>query len=191
MQLRPRKRARHATAEQSCLPQDSESSSPQVEGQDLDAVPVAPELQVQHQFLLQLGTMHLPVQRKRVPGLQPALSFLSDWYKQDPVQFEVRLIGNAAEPSLFACIRETELQAYSLWGAAHSRLTEMQNGGVTAIVPVRTSQTVVHKLAEAFYSGFIELGDDVEELLVLANSMQVIFCHALSDICLVHQQQQQ
>ena len=83
-------------------------------------------------------------------GMQPAVSLLSDWYKQDPAQFEVKLIGNAAEPSLFACIRETELQAHSLWGAARSRLTEMQNGGTTAVVPVRTSQSVVHKLAEAF-----------------------------------------
>lgn len=41
------------------------------------------------------------------------------------------------------------------------------------ILPVCTPPAVVKKLVEALYSGYIDLQQDVEQVLVLANCMQV------------------
>ena len=49
----------------------------------------------------------------------------------------------------------------------------MLTSGIETILPVRTCPAVVRRLVEALYAGTIELPEDVEQMLVLANCMQV------------------
>lgn len=66
-----------------------------------------------------------------------------------------------------------DLITHSPCAAAPIRQTGMQTSGLNTILPVCTPPAVVRKLVEALYSGCIELQEDVEQILVLANCMQV------------------
>ena len=167
-----RKRARKLASQPACQHEDSLLHSDQPQPQAALCSEVQ-EVQVQHEALLQLSGVQLPVQHRRLVGLQPAPQLSSAWMLPDPELVMVNLIGDAAQPETVNRIEQGRLIAHSQWGAARSRHSEMLNGGVNAVVPVRTSHAVVHKLAKALHSGFVQLGDDIEELLVLANSMQV------------------
>ena len=49
----------------------------------------------------------------------------------------------------------------------------MYNHGINTILPICTPAKVVKKVVEAIYGGHLELQDDVEALLILANCLQV------------------
>lgn len=61
-----------------------------------------------------------------------------------------------------------------------SRSTQMQPSGLEAIVPICTPVAAVKKFVTALYSGFITLQEDAEQILNLANCMQVVCCFHMS-----------
>lgn len=87
--------------------------------------------------------------------------------------YGVRLVGDTQQPEAYVGMATQDLVSCSQWGAARFRQSEMQDCGLHAVVPVRTSHALLLKLVKGLYSGHIELTDDVEELLLLANSMQM------------------
>ena len=75
-----------------------------------------------------------------------------------------------------------DLLSHSLWAKiSYDHKDDMQTcawtaagGAVHVVVPVTTSPAGVRKVVQALYSGKIDLGDDAEEILLLASAMQVI-----------------
>lgn len=126
--------------------------------------------------LLQLDSQMAPLCKKQlVKGCQPYPQLLQTWqeHEQDPAVCGARLIGDAQKPDDYVGVVVHDLISSSAWAAARLRRSDMQNSGIGTIVPVCTSAAVVKRLVEALYSGHIELQEDVEQLLVLANCMQV------------------
>ena len=88
--------------------------------------------------------------------------------------YAVRLIGDAQHPDDYVAVALPDLVAHSEWAAGRMRQAgNMYNQGINAVLPMCTPATVVKKIVEAIYSGYLELQDDVEQLLVLANYLQV------------------
>ena len=94
--------------------------------------------------------------------------------------FSVRLIGDSDRPHEHVGIGLADLLSHSLWAqTSYDHKDDMQTrdwttgGPVHVVLPVRTSPDAVRKIVQALYSGKILLGDDAEEILILASAMQV------------------
>ena len=81
----------------------------------------------------------------------------------------VSLVGDSRQPLLYTGISAETLATHSAWGAGRLKYEHSSHG----IVPVRTTASVVEKVVRALYSGSVDVGEDVEEILVLANALQV------------------
>ena len=137
---------------------------------------IRPAHQAEHTLLLDLGHVTAPVQHYQIQSCcSRNPSALQTWREHQctPAMYGVRLVGDTRQPDAFVGMATQDLVSCSQWGAARFRQSGMQDCGLHAVVPVRTSHAVVLKLVKGLYSGHIELTDDVEELLLLANSMQV------------------
>ena len=94
--------------------------------------------------------------------------------------FSVRLIGDSDRPHEHVGIGLADLLSHSLWAqTSYDHKDDMQTrdwttgGPVHVVLPVCTSPDAVRKIVQAVYSGKILLGDDAEEILILASAMQV------------------
>lgn len=85
----------------------------------------------------------------------------------------IRLIGDASKPNEYMGISLQDLTAHSASAAARLRQSRMQNSGMNTVVPVCIPPSVVRKLVRSFYTGILEMQEDVEQMLVLANCLQV------------------
>ena len=145
------------------------------------------QLQQEHfEPLLQLDSQVAPLCKKQlVKGCQPYPQLLQTWqeHEQNPAVCGTRLIGDTQQPDEYVGVVVHDLISHSAWAAARLRQSDMQSSGIGTIVPVRTSAAVVRRLVEALYSGHIELQEDVEQLLVLANCMQVGLLICSTDCC--------
>ena len=101
--------------------------------------------------------------------------------EQDTCLFSVRLVGDVDHPDQHVGIGLADLLSASLWAKiSYDHKDDMQTcdwtarGAVHVVVPVSTSPAAVRKVVQALYSGKIHLGDDAEEILLLASAMQVI-----------------
>ena len=83
------------------------------------------------------------------------------------------LSDHIQQPEAYVGMGMQDLVSCSQWGAARFRQSEVQDCGLHVVVPARTSHAVVLKPVKGLYIGHIELTDDVEKLLLLADSMQV------------------
>ena len=137
--------------------------------------------QEQPQLVLQLNSTTAPSRRVQlVKGHLPLPNLLATWKEQhhDCHLYEARLVGDAQHPNNYIAIAVPDLIALSGWAASRYRQTGMQTPGTNIVLPVCTHATIVKKLVEPIYSGYVDLGDDVEQLLLLANCMQVSACSA-------------
>lgn len=126
--------------------------------------------------ILDLDRTTAPLKRRQlIQGHVPYPQALQTWQDQqnNPAVCGARLIGNVATPTDYVGIAVQDLIMHSSWAAARLRQTDMQNTGMDTIVPVQTPAPVVRRMVEALYSGFVELQEDTEQLLILANCMQV------------------
>ena len=101
--------------------------------------------------------------------------------EQDICLFSVRLVGDVDHPDQHVGIGLADLLSHSLWAKiSYDHKDDMQTcdwtarGAVHVVVPVTTSPAAIRKVVQALYSGKIDLGDDAEEILLLASAMQVI-----------------
>lgn len=125
--------------------------------------------QSQHELLLQLNVDTAPAKSVQlVKDRLPFQELVRTWENErDNLTIcSIRLIGDSCQPGLYTA--ET-LVTHSAWGAGRLRYKHNSDG----IVPVRTSASVVDKVVKALYSGWVDIGEDVEEMLVLANALQV------------------
>lgn len=147
------------------------------EYEDQDCAPATPQLptsseQSQHDLLLQLNVDTAPAKSVQlVKDRLPFQELLRTWESErDNLTIcSIRLIGDSSQPGLYTGISAETLVAHSAWGAGRLRYTHNSDG----IVPVRTSASVVEKVVKALYSGSVDIGEDVEQILVLANALQV------------------
>ena len=126
--------------------------------------------------LLQLDSQMAPLCKKQlVKGCQPYPQLLQTWqeHEQNPAVCGARLIGDAQKPDEYVGVVVHDLISSSAWAAARLRQSDMQNSGIGTVVPVCTPPAVVRQLVQALYSGHVELQEDLEPLLVLANCIQV------------------
>ena len=136
---------------------------------------VAASQQEQIPPILNLDSRTAPLKRHQlIQGHVPYPQALQIWQDQqdNPAVCGARLIGDAAIPTDYVGIALQDLIMHSTWAAARLRQTDMQNTGMDTIVPVQTPAPVVRRMVEALYSGFVELQEDTEQLLILANCMQ-------------------
>lgn len=125
--------------------------------------------QSQHELLLQLNVDTAPAKSVQlVKDRLPFQELVRTWENErDNLTIcSIRLIGDSCQPGLYTA--ET-LVTHSAWGAGRLRYKHNSDG----IVPVRTSASVVDKVVKALYSGWVDIGEDVEEMLVLANALQI------------------
>ncbi len=109
-------------------------------------------------------------------------TLLGTWLQreQDTCLFNVRLIGDLDYPDQHVGIGLADLLSHSLWAKiSYDCKDDMKTchwtsgGPVHVAVPVRTSPHAVRKVVQALYGGTIHLGNDAEEVLILASAMQV------------------
>lgn len=109
-------------------------------------------------------------------------SLLPLWLQreQDTCLFSIRLIGDLDHPDQHLGIGLADLLSHSLWARiSYDLKDDMQTcdwasgGAVNVVLPVCTSPAAVKKVVQSLYSGKIHLGDDAEEILLLASAMQV------------------
>ena len=115
-----------------------------------------------------------PSNRQLVKGHVPYPEVLLTWEtkQHDPVLFGAQLIGDAQlEHGIPVAV--SDLVSHSKWAAARCKQNEVQRNGLHCVLPVCTSPGTVERFVRSIYSGFIELKNDVEQMLVLANSIQV------------------
>ena len=133
--------------------------------------------QIHFQRVLDLDCHTAPPKRLQLlAGHLPFPAHYQTWREQqhNPIVCSIRLIGDASQPNEYVGVGVQELITHSPWAAARLRQTEMQTSGLETIVPICTPSAVVKKMVEALYSGYIELQHDVEQMLVLANCLQVL-----------------
>lgn len=63
------------------------------------------------------------------------------------------------------------LASQSHWAAVRLS-TQLQTSGSTVVIPVITPPEIVRKVVKALYSGHLELSDDVEQIMLMADCMQ-------------------
>lgn len=129
------------------------------------------------QLLLELDSNTAPAETvKLVAKRMPYLEVLHMWqeHQHNSAVCNARLIGDTQKPDEYVGIATSDLIAHSAWAAARLRQTDMLTGGMETVLPVRTSPAVVRKLVESLYTGTVKLQEDVEQILVLANCMQVL-----------------
>lgn len=136
-----------------------------------------PALQQEYmQPMLELDSNTAPAETvKLVAKRMPYLEVLHMWqeHQHNSAVCNARLIGDTQKPDEYVGIATSDLIAHSAWAAARLRQTDMLTSGMEAVLPVRTSPAVVRKLVESLYTGTVKLQEDVEQMLVLANCMQV------------------
>lgn len=108
--------------------------------------------------------------------------------EQDTCLFSVRLVGDVDQPDQHVGIGLADLLSHSLWAKiSYDHKDDMQTCGWTArgavhvVVPVTSSPAAVRKVVQALYSGKIHLGDDAEDILLLASAMQI---EAVTEACI-------
>ena len=127
-----------------------------------------------HPFLQLDSEILTPSNRQLVNGHLPYPDVLLTWEtkQNDPVLFGAQLIGDARLKHGIP-VAVSDLVSHSEWAAARCKQNEVQRNGLQCVLPVCTSPDIVERFVRSIYSGFIELKDDVEQMLVLANSIQV------------------
>ena len=116
--------------------------------------------QEQLQLLLQLDSQTAPPQRMQLmKGYLPYPQLLQTWQEQqsNPAVCGVRLIGNAERPDEYVGIAVQDLIAHSAWAATRLHQTDLQTSGLHTVLPICTPVSLVRRLVESLYSGFIEL----------------------------------
>ena len=132
--------------------------------------------QVQLQLVMELDSHTAPCKRMQLlAGHLPYPQHYQTWLEEqhNPNVCGIRLIGDAQQPHEYVGVGVLEMVAHSPWAAARIHQTHMQTSGLDTIVPICSPLAAVKKLVAALYTGFITLQDDVEEILNLANCMQV------------------
>ena len=164
--------------------QSSDSSADQLQRaspQESRSAPHHQSEQEQLQLVMELDSQNAPMKRRQLlQGYMPYPQHYQTWQEQQHnlAVCGIRLIGDAQQPDENVGVAVHTLVAHSSWAAARLRQTDMQTSGPETILPVCTPPSVVRKLVEALHSGFLELQEDVEQILVLANCMQVTTaCH--------------
>lgn len=156
-------------------PNAAQSASPQAQSQS-ESRHAEQSQQVQFQAVLELESHDAPVRRMQLlAGHRPFPQHHQTWLEQqhNPMVCSLRLIGDTSQPEDYVGVGMQELITHSPWAAARLRQCDMQTSGQETVVPICTPASVVKKLVEALYTGFIELQHDVEQMLVLANCLQV------------------
>lgn len=154
---------------------DQHQSTPTAHSQSELKAPPQPH-QGQLQLVLQLDNHTAPPKRMQLlKGHIPYPQHHQTWLEEqhNPVVCGIRLIGDAQQPDEYVGVGVHEMVAHSPWAAARLHQTQMQPSGLEAIVPLCSPLAAVKKLVEALYSGFITLQEDAEQILNLANCMQV------------------
>lgn len=87
--------------------------------------------------------------------------------------YGIRLIGDQRCPDEWVAVAAIDLVCHSNWAEAlHNQ--DALHGDM--LLPVCTSTAVVKKLVEALYTGFVDLATDSEQVLVIADALQVRGC---------------
>ena len=107
--------------------------------------------------------------------INPGKGSLQTWQDNQTNQmfYPARLIGDAQHPERFVGISVHDLVSHSHWAAAKLQQPGTQPSNLQITLPVCTKQGTVYKLVQALYSGVLLLGDDTEQILMLAHSIQV------------------
>lgn len=161
---------------QNCDPQSSDNTAQQLtvplRQSQLGAHNSKQSQQEHFEPLLQLDSQMAPLRKKQlIKGCQPYPQLLHTWqeHEQNSAVCGARLIGDAQKPDEYVGVVVHDLISSSAWAAARLRQSDMQNSGIGTVVPVCTPPAVVRQLVQVLYSGHVELQEDVEPLLVLAN----------------------
>ena len=115
--------------------------------------------------------------------INPGRGSLQTWQDNQTNQmfYSARLISNAQHPESFVGIGVHDLVCHSHWAATKLQQPGTQPSSLHLTLPVCTNQGTVYKLVQALYSGVLPLGDDTEQVLMLANSIQV-YCQTTTSI---------
>ena len=174
-----------STSQQAEL-QQSPDTLPHIQSEQVEHKVHSPQLpeqlaqhlpqQLQQQPLpLLLDLPAAPEVHKHLQLASTSAQSLQTWqeHSNNPLIYGVRLIGDAQLPDQFTGISAHDLICHGQWGAEQLQKAHNSDSGMQLILPVATKPAVVHKLVQALYSGYLELPNHVEELMILASSIQV------------------
>ena len=133
-------------------------------------------------YLSTLELCNTPRCKLQLQGHSPSESLYKTWqqYEKNTTLFPVILIGNALWPNDTVSIGLADLLSHSRWAQkSYSNQDSLdttqwtEQPPVKVVLPIRTASKVVRKVVAALYSGHLHIGDEAEEMLMLANHLQV------------------
>ena len=95
--------------------------------------------------------------------------------ERNPAMCDLGLIGDSQQLENTVRVETPRLLADSNWARIRHQQQELKTTGSQVVPPVRTSHAAVYKLVQALYSSSVQLTEDVEAVLLLANSIQVTY----------------
>ena len=131
--------------------------------------------QVHIQPLLDLDSSTAPLVRVQLlNGHLPFPRILARWQdnQRDEAMYYVRLVGDVEQPDKWTGIALHYLTCHSDWAAVRDS-TNLQTSGSLTVLPICIAPEVVHKIIESLYSGFLDISCDVEQMLLMADCLQV------------------
>ena len=87
--------------------------------------------------------------------------------------YDLALIGDSPQLEKTVRVETPRLLADSHWARIRNQQEDLKTTGSRVVLPVRTPHAAVYKLVQALYTSSVQLTEDVEAVLLLANSMQV------------------
>ena len=122
--------------------------------------------------LQQLSVDRFPLHEVPLSKRTPYPEELETWRQRfhDNCLYNIRLIGDKQYPDDWVSIAAKDLVCHSKWGEA---LHNQQALHGNLVLPVCTPPQIVRKVVEALYTGYIKLSTGVEQILVIADALQV------------------
>ena len=99
--------------------------------------------------------------------------------------YSARIVGNSHQPDTAIGIGAHDLICHSAWGAAQLQQALNETSNIHLTTPVRTCPSIVRKLVQGIYSGYLTMPDDVEPVLMFSCQIQVMLelCNCVHRVC--------
>lgn len=146
------------------------------------------------QLLLELNSSTAPQQQAPLQhGHTPYPKVLTNWQQRQcgSQPYDVKLVAGATTPDKWASVSLDYLTCHSNWAAVR-RQTSLQTSGQTTVLPICVSHDVLYKTIESLHSGYLHLSHDVEQVLRIADCLQVRYdVHVVAQLCHAHEVSEQ
>ena len=136
-----------------------------------------PDSQDAFEPMLQLDSINAPSQEWQLWPLDPDSQLVKNWteHHNDLALCGIQLVADTRQPEACVGVDPDLFSKHSHWAEVRSR-TQLHISEAFVECPLRVAPGLLYKMIKSFYSGSLELSEDAEQMLRLANCLQVGSC---------------